>query len=138
HRDQAAERKRRKRRGLDVRLRVEKCARSDDTMRRRVIGCDQRIRGEITDIAVTLELAPGPALAIDVEYRDALAVKRFRIEWRIMTRRAAQRRRCLDDEARLARDEAFSLDLSLERSRREVRPCGGDARIVGVSHNAPS
>ena len=55
-------------------------------------GLCQRAIGKPADIAVAVELAPGPAFAVAVVDRDALALQRLRQQLGIGGRRAAQRR----------------------------------------------
>src|SRR5580658_9292160 len=71
----------------------------------------QRLIGQPADIAVAVELAPGPAFAVAVIDRYTLALERLRREF-------------------LAGDKALFLDLAFEIFRGEVGSCRREARII--------
>src|SRR6185312_398686 len=89
----------------------------------------ERARRQPADIAVGLELAPGPAFVGRLVNGNALAHQRFGIEARIVRRPSAHADLWLDHLPERALDEFLRLDLSLQVLGRELRPERIDARI---------
>ena len=100
-----AERQRFERRQFDRRTGKHKRAQRRHLVRRRRAGRRQRVFRQPADITVGGELTPGPALAVRIVDRDALALERFGFERRVRPRLAAQRRLRLDDFADAAFDD---------------------------------
>ena len=85
-------------------------------------GGRERILRQVADIAVAVELPPGPAFLGGLVDGHALALERLGVERAIGRGRAPQRRHRFDDLARLARDEARSRDLAFEMLGGEIGP----------------
>src|ERR1700728_4899273 len=90
----------------------------------------QRLIRQPADIAVAVELAPGPAFTIAVIDRRALALERLCREFRVGRRCATKRRQRIRDFEFLAGDKAGCLDLAFEIFRGEVGSRWREARII--------
>src|SRR6202142_4591208 len=90
----------------------------------------QRLVGQPADIAVAIELAPGPAFTVAVIDGRALALERLRREFRVGRRFATKRRQRIRDFEFLAGDKAGVLDLAFEIFGGEVGPRWREARII--------
>ena len=126
-----AHRQRRQRRPFDVRRREAKRARHAHLVGRRRTRRGQRVGREPADIAVGLELAPGPAF-LDVVDGDDFAEQRFCIEPRVVRRHAPQSRRRFDDLIARALDEALRFDLALQMARRDF---GAERMDAGIERD---
>src|SRR5581483_2021879 len=103
--------------------------RNDLVRRRRGRFCKRLIR-QPADITVACELPPGPAFAVAVVDRDALAFQRLRLQRSIRRRRLTQRRKRIDNLEHLAINKALRLNLAFEKFGGQVRPGRGQARII--------
>ena len=120
-RQQRAHRQRGHRRQLDVGTGKAERARHRDLVRRPPRPAPERIRRQPADIAVALELAPGPAFLAGLVDRDALAQQRLRVEPRLVRRRAPNVGDRLDHLVARAFDETRGLDLALQMLGRDRR-----------------
>ena len=92
----------------------------------------ERVRRQPADIAVGLELAPGPAFVGGLVDDHALAHQRLGVEPRLVRRRAAQGHDRLDHLVAHAFDKALGLDLALQMFRREL---GAERIDAGVERD---
>src|SRR3954451_20659772 len=91
--------------------------------------CQRGVR-KPADIAVALQLAPGPAFAVAVVNGYVLAFQELRREHGIGGWGAAQRRDRIRYLELLAGDEAGAADLAFEIFRGEIWPTRRQARII--------
>ena len=124
-----AHRQRHRRRQLDVRPRKAERARHRNLVGRRPAGLTERVRRQPADIAVGLQLAPGPAFVGRLVDDDALAHERLGHEPRLVRRRVEQVGDRLDHFVARAFDEARGLDLASQIVRRDLGAERIDARI---------
>src|SRR5262249_22490987 len=89
----------------------------------------ERIRREPADVAVLLELAPGPAFFGRFVHHDALALERLGIKRRIRHGLAAHWRQRIDHLLQFAGDVASGRNSSFKKLGRNVGPRRRDARV---------
>ena len=130
HRHRRPHQQRIHRRQFDRGSGKRECPQRGDLVRRRGNGFGQRAIGKPADIAVAVELTPGPAFAVAVIDGDALAFQRLRQQLSLGRRRLAQRRERIGNLEFLSGNKARRLDLAFEIFGGEVGPRRGQARVI--------
>src|SRR6185369_10397812 len=129
------------RRQLDRRAREHEGSQGSELVRGLSFRREQRRRRQIADIAVGLELAPGPAFLVGLVDRHALAVERFGDKRAVVRRKFADRHDADDNLLHRAFGEAPRLDLAAQMLGGKVGTRRRDARVeaqrISLSPTAP-